>query len=81
MAGVQLLTPEELQAAEQKPIGRGRSGRCRSPERQEIINQFKQPLEGAGPGCGGDVTLGDGEGKRVVRMNLKGGCHGARSAP
>ena len=71
MATIQLLTLEELQARERKPKGKGRTGRRRSPERQQIIDQFKQALHGVAPGFGGDVTLVEGEEKRVVRLNLK----------
>ena len=70
MAILNILTPEELSNREQKPP-RGRVGRRRSAERNRIIESFKAALQDATPGYGVDVTLGEGEDKRLVRLNLK----------
>ena len=70
MASIQILTPEELVARDQKP-NRARSGRRRSPERTRIVEEYKTVLQPASPGFGGDVTLGADEDKRLVRQNLK----------
>src|SRR5919199_4567718 len=70
MAEITLLTPEQL-AERQKPQGKGRSGRRRSPERTRMIEQYKAALQNVQPGYGADVFLADGEEKRLVRQNLK----------
>ena len=70
MARLNLLTPEELESREQKPP-RGRTGRKRGAERTRIIEEFKAELQDAIPGYGVDVTLEEGEDKRLVRNNLK----------
>ncbi len=70
MATLNILTPDELVAREQKPPRR-RTGRRRSPERTRIIEGFKTELAHATPGYGGDVLLGEDEDKRLVRQNLK----------
>jgi hypothetical protein len=71
MAEIVILTPDELVAREQKPKGTKRSGRRRSEERTRIIEAYKEKLQDAEPGYGGDVILEEGEDKRVVRQNLK----------
>ncbi len=71
MADIRILTPAELAEREQKPKGRNRSGRRRSEERTRIIEEYKQAMQDAEPGFGGDVTLSGGEDKRMVRQNLK----------
>ena len=71
MATLNILTPDELANREQKPRTRGRIGRRRSAARTRIIESFKAELQDAEPGYGVDVTIGEGEDKRVVRMNLK----------
>ncbi len=71
MADIRILSPEELAEREQKPKGRNRSGRRRSEERTRIIEDYKNAMRDASPGFGGDVTLGPGEDKRMVRQNLK----------
>ena len=70
MAKLNILTPEEIDAREQKPP-RGRTGRRRSPQRIRMIEGFKAELANATPGYGGDVLLGEDEDKRLVRQNLK----------
>ena len=70
MAKLNIVTPEELVAREQKPP-RGRTGRRRSPQRTRMIEGFKAELANATPGYGGDVLLGEDEDKRLVRQNLK----------
>src|SRR5687768_6556836 len=70
MADITILTPEELTARDSKPTGK-RAGRRRSDERTMIIDSYKQALQGAGPGFGGEVSLDEGEEKRIVRQNLK----------
>src|SRR5918998_6782756 len=70
MATLNILTPEQLENREQKPP-RGRVGRRRSAERNRIIEAFKAELQDATPGYGVDVTLSEGEDKRLVRQNLK----------
>ena len=70
MATLNILTPEELQNRDQKPERR-RTGRRRSEARNRIIESFKAELQDATPGYGVDVTLSDGEDKRLVRQNLK----------
>lgn len=69
MAEFQVLTPEQLAERDNKP--KGRSGRRRSPERIRMIEQYKQQLSTIEPGYGVEVTLDEGEEKRVVRQNLK----------
>jgi len=64
MAVITVLPPEQLAEREQKPVGRGRSGR-RSPEREPSIEGFKATLQEARPGYGGDVLLSEGEDKLV----------------
>ena len=71
MATLNILTPEEIAAREQKPRTRGRIGRRRSEARTRIIESFKAELQDATPGYGVDVTLSEGEDKRLVRQNLK----------
>src|SRR5918911_4464646 len=71
MAEITLLTPEQLAERQQKPKGKGRSGRRRSPERTGIIEEYKAAMENAQPGYGADVFLSEGEVKRIVRQNLK----------
>ncbi len=71
MATLNILTPEEIAAREQKPASGRRSGRKRSPERTRIIEEFKVGLAQATPGYGADVVLGEDEDKRIVRQNLK----------
>ena len=71
MADITLLTPAELAEREQKPQGRGRSGRRRSEERTRIIEEYKAAMRDAEPGYGADVVLSEGEDKRIVRQNLK----------
>lgn len=71
MAEIRILTPDELAQREQKPKGRSRSGRRRSEERTRIIEEYKGIMRDAAPGYGGDVVLGPGEDKRMVRQNLK----------
>ena len=71
MADIRILSPEELAEREQKPKGRNRSGRRRSEERTRIIEEYKNAMRGAEPGYGGDVSLAEGEDKRMVRQNLK----------
>src|ERR671933_2356319 len=70
MAEITLLTSEQL-AERQKPKGKGRTGRRRSPERTRIIEEYKAAMQNAQPGYGADVFLGEGEVKRLVRQNLK----------
>src|SRR5919199_1193188 len=70
MAEITLLTPEQI-ADRQKPKGKGRSGRRRSPERTHVIEQYKAAIHNAQPGYGADVFLSEGEVKRLVRQNLK----------
>src|SRR5919202_4012042 len=70
MAEITLLTPEQL-AERQKPTGKGRSGRRRSPERTRIIEQCQAAMQDVQPGYGADVFLAEGEVKRIVRQNLK----------
>src|SRR5919199_6679249 len=70
MAEITLLTPEQI-ADRQKPKGKGRSGRRRSPERTHVIEQYKAAIHNAQPGYGADVFLSEGEVKRMVRQNLK----------
>ena len=60
-----VLSPEQLAEREQKPTGRGRSGRRRSPERAANIEGFKATLQEARAGYGGDVLLSEGEDKLV----------------
>ncbi len=69
MAEITLLTPEQIAAREQKP--KGRSGRKRSAERTQIIEEYKSIMRAATPGYGADVVLEPSEDKRVVRQNLK----------
>ncbi len=69
MAEFQVITPEELSERDNKP--KGRSGRRRSPERTQLIEEYKTRLSNIEPGFGVDVTLNEGEEKRVVRQNLK----------
>jgi hypothetical protein len=71
MAEILILTPQELAEREQKPKGKGRSGRRRSEERTRIIEEYKAALRDAEPGFGADVMLAEGEDKRIVRQNLK----------
>ena len=71
MAEITLLTPEQLIEREQKPKGKGRSGRRRSPERTRVIEEYKRAMQDVQPGYGADVFLAEGEEKRVVRQNLK----------
>ena len=71
MAEIRILTPEELAKREEKPKVPGRSGRRRSEERTRIIERYKAAMRDAEPGYGGDVTLDEGEEKRIVRQNLK----------
>ena len=71
MAEITLLTPEQLAERDQKPTGKGRSGRRRSPERTRIIEQYKAAMQHVAPGYGADVFLSEGEVKRFVRQNLK----------
>ena len=71
MAEIRMLTPEQIAERERKPSGGGRSGRKRSEQRQQIIDAYKEALEPAEPGFGGDVILDENEDKRVVRQNLK----------
>ena len=49
MAVITVLPPEQLAEREQKPTGRGRSGRRRSPERPASIEGFKATLQEARP--------------------------------
>ena len=67
MAKVTLLTPEDIKAREEKPK-KARMGRQRSPERVRMLEQYRQVLQSAAPGYGGDVVLAEGEQKRVVRL-------------
>jgi hypothetical protein len=69
MADIRIVTPQELQAREQKPPGR--AGRQRSPERTRIIEEYKATLQDVQPGFGGDVMLEEGEQKRIIRQNLQ----------
>ncbi len=69
MAEITLLTPGQIAEREQKP--KDRSGRKRSVERTQIIEEYKAVIQQAQPGYGADVLLGPGEDKRVVRQNLK----------
>jgi hypothetical protein len=69
MAKIQVITPDELAERTGKK-GKGRSGRRRSLERTRIIEEYKEIMRDLQPGYGGDVTLEDGEEKRVVRQNL-----------
>ena len=71
MAEITLLTPERIAERQQKPSGRGRSGRRRRPERTRIIEEYKAAMQDAQPGYGANVFLAEGEVKRVVRQNLK----------
>src|SRR5919202_5070855 len=71
MAEITLLTPEQITEREQKPKGKGRSGRRRSPERTRVIEEYKRAMQDVQPGYGADVFLAAGEEKRVVRQNLK----------
>src|SRR5919202_1270821 len=71
MAEITLLTPEQLAERQQKPTGKGRSGRRRSPERTRSIEQYKAAMQHVVPGYGADVFLSEGEVKRFVRQNLK----------
>ncbi len=71
MVRLNILTPEELAAREQKPASGRRLGRKRSAERTRIIEGFKAGLAPATPGYGADVLLSDDEDKRIVRQNLK----------
>ena len=71
MAEIILLTPEQVAEREQKPKGQGRVGRRRSPERTQIIEEYKAALQHAQPGYGGDVLLAEEEDKRTVRHNLQ----------
>src|SRR5919199_6716893 len=70
MAEITLLMPEQL-AERQKPQGKGRSDRRRSPERTRMIEQYKAALQHVQPGYGAEVFLAAGEEKRFVRQNLK----------
>ena len=67
MAKLTLLTPEEAKARDEKPK-KPRQGRQRSPERLRMLEEYRQALQGAAPGYGGDVILAEGEQKRVVRL-------------
>ena len=69
MADFHIVTPEELQAREDKP--KGQPGRHRSLERTRIIEAYIAALRDVQPGYGVDVSLAAGEGKRDVRRNLK----------
>jgi hypothetical protein len=71
MATITVFTCEQIAERETKPAGGVRPGRRRSPERTQIIEAFKGVLEQAEPGYGADVTLSEGEDKRIVRQNLK----------
>ncbi len=72
MATLNILTPEEIAAGEQKSRSKGVGrGRKRSLKRSRIIEGFKEVLQQAKPGYGADVLLGEGEHKRTVRTNLK----------
>ena len=71
MAEITLLTPEQIVEREQKPTGKGRSGRGRSPERTRVIEEFKAAMQDVQPGYGADVFLTEDEVKRIVRQNLK----------
>jgi hypothetical protein len=68
MAAIHILTPQDLQAREQKP--KGRSGRARSEARTRTIEAYKAALQNVQPGFGGDVVL-EGEQKRIVRQDLQ----------
>ena len=59
MARLNILTPEELAALEQKPASGQRAGRKRSAERTRIIEEFKAGLAQATPGYGADVLLSE----------------------
>ena len=68
MATLNILTPEELAAREQKSGSKGVGrGRRRSAERTRIIDGFKDVLQKAKPGYGADVLLSEDEHKRTVR--------------
>ena len=69
MASITLLSRDDLDARDNKP--KGRSGRKRSPERTAAIDAFKAILREAEVGGAGEVSLEDGEDKRLVRQNLK----------
>ena len=72
MATLNILTPEEIAAREQKSRSKGVGrGRRRSVERTRIIEGFKEVLQQAEPGSGADVLLEEDEHKRTVRTNLK----------
>ena len=71
MAELVMLTPEQLAERARKPRGQGRVGRKRSPERTQIMEDYKAVLAEATPGFGADVLLTEGEDKRMVRQNLK----------
>ncbi|GIV96342.1 MAG: hypothetical protein KatS3mg057_0999 [Herpetosiphonaceae bacterium] len=65
MAELKLFTPEEL-AERRKPR---RQQRREAKER--TIEQFREQLERAGPGYGGEVVLEEGDDKRKTRGLLK----------